>query len=791
MAENLKEYIPVTFENNSVLKISKKEANLTLADSKKYTDGVRNGLQNSINGKADSGRVGTLENKYTQIKATADGLSNTVAKHTSSIGSLDTRMGSAENRISQKVDTSTFNQKSDEIASTVKSVQNNTDAQISAIRQTAKSLSFKVGTLQREGGNILPGGNVNGLFNKKYSVFVSGYFTVEEGKTYTVTANVYKDTSGSHVIDIIAFCSDWSRQYRGRTSETDSSNIYCYSFTAGATEQLRVGFYERTASNDDPGSYEGVHLNWVRVDEGDWTGEARLSEWGPSDRETDAVNLLPDPSFSHGIGFTDGMGERNSYADGMGDTVSWMSGDASADGDGCHAVLFNRSSSSQTSSGIRYLIPFRGTGTYYLSYVYTDLSRTDSSYPGMTAILSAECHPCDADGNRITGGFGVYSKNTSSEDSGIIRCGQPYTFGATATNGSGTRKDVVYLEVRVFLSQRGAVRVSRICLSKSDHYIYWNANAVNESRKNDAKLLATGVDIEAGKITATGDKFEWRDNRGNRMAYLEAGSGADDSTLHLHNIDATGKITATSGRFGGLELVDRFPDESRHIDVSDNAPSFRKSYISNEDGLLFTTFINNGSGQNNTFSFVQPAGGPIPYRSAIPAPNIVRGLSAVHMYGYDASVPAHTSVISNPKVSDTTVTFYNYGIGYLTNGRSVARVFQTTSGGLALIAVGGGKVSAWGNVLSTLTLAHNASRQDFSFSANRRGTGVYRITYSRSVPGNLWVMAHPVMDNDNPMYASVTAQDSSGCTVKTADDNSTNDCDFEFLVVTLGSGELG
>lgn len=452
------------------------------------------------------------------------------------------------------------------------------EREYSSIKQTAGSISLNVGALHRRGGNILPGGNVNGLFSKKYSVFVSDYFTVEEGKTYTVTANVYKDTSGSHVIDIIAFRSDWSHQYHGQTSETDPSNKYCYSFTAQATEQLRVGFYERTASGDDPGSYEGVHLNWVRVDEGDWTGEARLSEWGPADRETDAVNLLPDPSFSHGIGFTDGMGERNSYADGMGDTVSWMSRDASADGDGCHAVLFNRSSSSQTSSGIRYLIPFRGAGTYYLSYVYTDLSQTDSSYPGMTAILSAECHPCDADGNRITGGFGVYSKNTSSEDSGIIRCGQPYTFGATATNGSGTRKDIVYLEVRVFLLQRGAVRVSRICLSKSDHYIYWNANAVNESRKNDAKLLATGVNIEDRKITLTSDNTEVRTNSGKTVAVFDE-NGIVSQGLKMKDANGNtvfdarnGDVSCKTGTFDNINVKN-----SKLTDVSVNG-SIRSAF---------------------------------------------------------------------------------------------------------------------------------------------------------------------------------------------------------------------
>lgn len=38
MDNNLSDYIPVTFETNSVFKVAKNEAALTLIDSKKYAD---------------------------------------------------------------------------------------------------------------------------------------------------------------------------------------------------------------------------------------------------------------------------------------------------------------------------------------------------------------------------------------------------------------------------------------------------------------------------------------------------------------------------------------------------------------------------------------------------------------------------------------------------------------------------------------------------------------------------------------------------------------------------------
>lgn len=615
------------------------------------------------------------------------------------------------------------NRKLGTIENTTMSMQNDMNGMhgtIETIRQGQGQISLKVQDLARKGGNILPGGNVNGLFNKKYSVFVSDYFTVEKGKTYTVTANVYKDTSGSHIIDIIASRSDWSHQYHGQTSETDPSNKYCYSFTAVATEQLRVGFYERTSSGDDPGSYEGVHLNWVRVDEGDWTGDARLSEWGPSDRETDAVNLLPDPSFSQGIGFTDGMGERKSYADNMGDTVSWMSRDASADGDGCHAVLFNRSSSSQTSSGIRYLIPFRGAGTYYLSYVYTDLSQTDSSYPGMTDILAVECHPCDADGNRITGGFGVYRKNTSSKDSGIIRCGQPYTFGVTATNGSGTRKDVVYLEVRVYLSQRGAVRVSRICLSKSGHYIYWNANAVSKDRKSDAALLATGIDIESKTVKMTGQQFVWQNNAGVKVAYMDDNGNATFS----------GVINATGGNFTGTVT----------------GATIVGSTLQSSDGTNTTTI----KGGNITTNSISATGGSIGAWTIKDG-----GLSAA--YGSDAKISLYSS--SSFFELDSNM---NSGGGYLLrmrndNGGVIdLQCYADNKTALSILSNGANTVaiSALGNsnILSRIGEGTVINRLAYA-CARVSDTNVYfdqifvtRETGNYKIPGNMIVTTNQTTD---------------------------------------------
>ena len=68
--------------------------------------------------------------------------------------------------------------------------------------------------------------------------------------------------------------------------------------------------------------------------------------------------------------------------------------------------------------------------------------------------------------------------------------------------------------MRVFLQRNGSVRVSRLCLSKSDHFTYWNANDLSKERKKDAAQLATGIDIYSHKIIATTDNFTVRNNRG-------------------------------------------------------------------------------------------------------------------------------------------------------------------------------------------------------------------------------------------------------------------------------------
>ena len=69
---DVKEYIPVTFESGSVFKVAANEATLTLTNSKKYTDD----------------KTTSIDNKYSQLKATTDSINSTVSKQTTIINNL-------------------------------------------------------------------------------------------------------------------------------------------------------------------------------------------------------------------------------------------------------------------------------------------------------------------------------------------------------------------------------------------------------------------------------------------------------------------------------------------------------------------------------------------------------------------------------------------------------------------------------------------------------------------------------------------------------------------------------
>lgn len=450
------------------------------------------------------------------------------------------------------------------------------DGRVTTVEQTANNISLKVQEIGRKSRNLVSGGNVTGLYSKKYNVFVSSSFVMEQGKTYTVTARLWLESaSNGHFVRIYAFGADnsWDpAPYSPIGFTNTSSSVVRFKFEAPVTKQMVIGIYEMDSSGGSPvdGNYNGVHIDWVRVDEGDWTGTGdngkTLEAWTPAEEEIDALNLLPDPDFSEPILYSDVMGERKCFDRLSGGNVSGMSKDDSTV-DGCYGIkIEQKNGTGENYDVLQYVVPFRGAGTYRLSCFVKDLHQTDASRPswssGSDGALYMECHPMDANKTRITEAVFTYAL-FNGQRYGDERFTTSHNFGDTAVRkNTSTEVSIAYLEVRIYLLKNGSVRVSRLCLSKSAHFTYWNANEVSEARKKDAAQLATGIDIYSHKIIATADNFVVRNNSGETTSALDADGNLKAGSLTCQDKETGvilkmmhGFFTALKGKAGvGLGL---------------------------------------------------------------------------------------------------------------------------------------------------------------------------------------------------------------------------------------------
>lgn len=523
-------------------------------------------------------RISTMEGNYKNLTSRMENAEVGIKDNTQKI----TETAEKYERVLEQVDQEKTDRGNAELE-----LKTSIEATASGIRTTVQSLYSD--------GNLLWGANVAGMFQKQFRVYGSETITVKAGITYTLTVKAWLKADANDPQQ--PFCTNHAMRIAihgtGLTDNLTGAALGGASLCRDKKNTPAIGYINRIVftpsedtslyvtineivehkDNPDPGTYGGVYVDWLRIDAGDHDTVVKdqYEEWAPAAKDIETINLLPDPAFSEAIGYSNGMGERNTFVGSMGDAVPWMSRDSSADGDGCRGVTFERSGYSDPNGtnpnsygGLRYIVPFRGAGTYCISFVYTDLSQTLSGKPSMDEIVSMEVHPCDADKYRITGGAFTGGRNTSSANSGIIRAQTYKTFGETATDNSGKVKKIAYLEVRVFLLRNGSVRVSRMCLSKSDHYIYWNANAVStelgrtlsmESYVDQrANSLEAGIRKGLQSVGFRMDSSTWSVNTwGNRFAWYandtDAQSGdtskavmyVDTQTNTLH---VKGSVTA-------------------------------------------------------------------------------------------------------------------------------------------------------------------------------------------------------------------------------------------------------
>lgn len=94
------------------------------------------------------------------------------------------------------------------------------------------------------------------------------------------------------------------------------------------------------------------------------------------------------------------------------------------------------------------------------------------------------------------------------------------------------------LLIETSVRKNGAIDLCRPMLEEDETYQGWSLSPYDVTI--DDAIVATGIDIENGKITATADTFEVQDNRGNTTARI-----TDDGFF-------TGSVYATNGYFDGL-----------------------------------------------------------------------------------------------------------------------------------------------------------------------------------------------------------------------------------------------
>lgn len=522
-------------------------------------------------------RISTMEGNYTDLTSRMENAEGGIKDNTQKI----TETAEKYERVLEQVD----QEKTD---------RGNAELELkTSIEATASGIRTTVQSLYKE-GNLLWGANVAGMFQKQFRVYGSETITVKAGITYTLTVKAWLKADANdpqqpfctnHAMRIAVHGTGLTDNLTGAALGDaslcrDKKNtpaigyINRIVFTPSEDTSLYVTINEIVEHNDnpDPGTYGGVYVDWLRIDAGDHDTVAKdqYEEWAPAAKDIETINLLPDPAFSEAIGYSDGMGERNSWNwsdKKMGSAVDGMSKDGTRDGDGACGVLFNRSgANSDTADGLRYIVPFRGPGTYSISCFIKDMHQTDTSRPAWDSgkVLAFECHPMDAGKTRITGGYAIYG-NKESQRFGNEQCFGSYTFGNTAIrSGTTTEVKIAYLEVLIFLQRNGCVRVSRMCLSKSDHYIYWNANAMStelgRTLSTESYVDQRADSLEAGirqGLKSVGfrmDSSTWSVNTwGNRFAWYandtDAQSGdtskavmyVDTQTNTLH---VKGSVTA-------------------------------------------------------------------------------------------------------------------------------------------------------------------------------------------------------------------------------------------------------
>lgn len=737
-------------------------------------------------------RISTMEMNYSELTKTVKG-------HDGRLGQYETKIRETAEGLSTEVSK----------RETTDRNLGKLNESVSKISQSSDEISTRVTSLYTE-GNLLWGGDVRGMVRKQYGVFISDRVSVKKGLSYTVTARMWltaksgypaQPAMDGHVIHLFAFKRDWSWQSSQVFSYTRAGTVIGrLMFTAVEDMDVMVGIYEQDDKGDDPKVYGGVAVDWVRMDMGDHINDDVLTSWSASAKDVEAQNLIPD------VNFEDSTWEKTSPDGATRERVSDDiknfndSGLLSVYGDdlsyyGFNGVRLRRSGYGTTSSnGLRYYIPFRGEGDYTLAAMVKDLGDVT-----LDESVWIQMYPCGEDRKR-NGNGAMFSLGSGNATGGYIPLSVTHRFADSEKNSNGESVKTFWIEVRVLLLKNGDVVVSRLSLAKNPTPIHWNANAIGESAGRQQALESytqqRAGSIEAGirqglrsvgfnmdsstwTVNTWGDRFAWYANKGDatRNDLSKAVMYVDSQTNTLH---VKGYVEATGGKIGELELV------------SDGGVTFERSkdssgkYIEKSRSVMSSrsiTFYEQHS--DGCFSIVNPVSWIIKNQSDADHPG--KGLQSVKMEGYSYMIPGHSVELGDNTTPTNWAKMTGMGIGYSTNGRAIAKVFQSGTGGLAMVCVAYGRINANGTFdadkQTQMALDYNCTVE----RVNKRDTGWYECTLRQTPHGLYTVFVRArVSSGGNVMYATLGAVSVYTFTVMTSDDSTRNDCDFEYFVVSFG-----
>jgi hypothetical protein len=294
-----------------------------------------------------------------------------------------------------------------------------------------------------------------------------------------------------------------------------------------------------------------------------------------------------------------------------------------------------------------------------------------------------------------------------------------------------------------------------------------NYSESGEDMVSKKALLATGIDVTNGKITATSDNFYIQNNSGTTTFSVDengnivgAGNASFKGAVYAKDGTFSGTVYATGGDIGGLKISETIPS----IDLTKQG---YQNYLS----PLSMTFFSVKT-VNQVYSTVSVPSYQISnYTSTDPG----MGMIHVQMAGYDKSLPAYTAKFGSTNSGDA-----KDGIGFSTNGGILAQWAKTLGGVPFLNILCHGTIT--GGTSPSVSGTFFVSSGSFSIS----GSGTERYVRYVVTHPSLYGYFHKVIvmgRGTDLMKGTVVSESSTGFTVDASNDSTTNDGDLSFIII--------